>query len=300
LPRAGGQYGGRHYSTPAEAAPRGTARFVTDRRAGRRAPLGQNFLVDRGAAQRIVEALDPAPGSAVLEIGPGRGALTQPLVERAGRIAAIELDDRLAQLLRRRFGPDRLMLVTADVLGVELGCVGPWLGWPARTPLLVAGNLPYGISKPVARKLVDERPSVERAVLMFQKEVAERLTAAPGGRAYAPLTVLVTLGYAVTRLFDLPPKAFRPAPAVRSTVTRWIRRSPALLDSSLEPQLLRCLAASFARRRQTLHNNLRAALGSAAASARVLEAAGLDPGRRAESLSPEEFLVLARVWPQPL
>ena len=265
-----------------------------------RARLGQHFLVDRGALRRIVDALEPAAGSPVLEIGPGRGALTQPLVERAGRIAAIELDARLAQQLRERFPPEQLALVTASVLEVDLAAVAPLLGWPPRTPLLVAGNLPYGISKPVARKLVDERAAVERAVLMFQKEVADRLCASPGERAYAPLTVLVTLAYAVTRVIELPPRAFRPAPAVHSTVTRWIPRSPSLLDPSLEPRLLAALAASFARRRQTLHNNLRAALGSAAASASVLEAAGLEPGRRAESVAPEGFLALARGWPAPL
>ena len=265
-----------------------------------RAPLGQHFLVDRGALARIVDALEPSPSSAVLEIGPGRGALTEPLIERAGRIAAIELDARLAERLRRRLPPERLVLVEANVLDIELATVAPLLGLPPHTPLRVAGNLPYGISKPVARKLVDERASVERAVLMFQKEVADRLCAAPGERAYAPLTVLVSLVYDVARLFDLPSRAFRPAPAVRSTVTRWIPRDPSLLDPALEPRLVACLAASFARRRQTLHNNLRAALGSAAASASVLDAAGLAPGQRAESVAPEGFLALARVWPAPL
>ena len=250
--------------------------------------------------RRIVEALEPTTGAPLLEIGPGRGVLTEPLVERAGRIAAIELDARLAESLRRRFPPERLALVEGDVLDVELAAVGPWLGLPARTPLLVAGNLPYGISKPVARKLVDERASIERAVLMFQKEVADRLCAVPGQRAYAPLTVLVTLAYAVTPLFELPPRAFRPPPAVRSTVTRWLPRSPSLLDPLLEARLAACLAASFARRRQTLHNNLRAALGSPAASASLIEAAGLAPGQRAETVAPEGFLALARVWPAPL
>jgi len=263
----------------------------------RRPPLGQNFLVDRGAAERVVEALGASVGAPVLEIGPGRGALTGALIARAGRICGVELDARLADALRQRFSEAQLVLVREDVLRVELAQAGPWLGWPPRTPLFVAGNLPYGISKPVARKLVDERECVARAVLMFQKEVADRLTAAPGQRAYAALTVLVSLTYEVLRLFDLPPTAFRPRPRVRSTVTRWMRRSPPPLDPSLEPRLLACLAASFGRRRQTLHNNLRAKLGSAAESARVLEAAGLDGSLRAECVPPDGFLALARAWP---
>jgi 16S rRNA (adenine1518-N6/adenine1519-N6)-dimethyltransferase len=266
----------------------------------RRARLGQHFLVDRGAAERIVDALGPGAGDALLEIGPGRGALTGVLVARAGRVLAVELDPRLAEDLRRRFSDDELVIVREDILRFELARAAPWLGLAPGTPLLVAGNLPYGISKPVARKLVAERSSVSRAVLMFQREVAERLTASPGQRAYAPLTVLVSLSYHVLRLFELPPAAFRPRPSVRSTVTLWRARAPTLLDPPLESRLVRCLAASFRRRRQTLHNNLRAQLGSAAASARILESAGLDGALRAESVPPAGFLALARVWPRAL
>jgi len=225
------------------------------RRRPRRPPLGQNFLIDRGAVRRIVEALAPSAADPVLEIGPGRGALTGALLERARRVLAIELDRGLADALRRRFPEERLLLVHEDFLNVDLARAASWLGRPAGTPLLVAGNLPYGISKPVARKLVTERGCVSRAVLMFQREVADRLTAEPGERAYAPLTVLVSLCFVVERLFDLPPAAFRPRPAIRSTVTRWTLRDPSLLDAALESRLSRCLAASFRRRRQTLHNN---------------------------------------------
>lgn len=263
----------------------------------RRPALGQNFLVDRAAAERIVDALGAEAGASVLEIGPGRGVLTGPLIARAGRVCAVELDERLAEALRRRFGEDELVLLCQDVLRFELARAGPCLGRPAGTPLLVAANLPYGISKPVARKLVAERASVARAVLMFQKEVADRLTAAPGQRAYAPLTVLVRLTFAVERLFELSPAAFRPRPLVRSTVTRWTLRAPPALDPALEPRLVTALGASFARRRQTLRNNLRAHLGSAEASERVLESAGLDGSLRAECITPEGFLALARAWP---
>lgn len=263
-----------------------------------RRELGQNFLVDRHSIERIVEALDPRGGEPILEIGPGRGALTGVLVQRVERMAAVERDRALADALQREYPSDRLTVIENDVLKVDLASVAPSLGHPATTRLVVVGNLPYNISKPIAMKLIRERRTIDRAVLMFQKEVADRLTAVPGTKAYGPLTVLTALTYCIERLFDLRPGAFRPRPKIDSTVTRWHTREMPAFDESREDALLACLAASFKRRRQTLRNNLRHALGSPALAEEILLGANLDPSLRAEAIPPEGFVRLAELWPQ--
>lgn len=261
-----------------------------------RRELGQNFLIDRTSIGRIVDALDPRSGEPLLEIGPGRGALTSLLVERVDRVAVVERDPELAEVLRRDHSADRLVVIEDDVLKVDLSSIAPALGHPTTTRLVVVGNLPYYISKPIAMKLIRERRAIDRAVLMFQKEVADRLTAVPGTKAYGPLTVLAALNYCVEPLFDLAPGAFRPRPRVHSTVTRWHTREVAGLDSQQEQALEHCLRATFARRRQTLRNNLRHALGSTERAEEMLRAAGLDPSARAEVVPPEGFVRLARLW----
>jgi len=262
-----------------------------------RRDLGQNFLVDRRSIGRIVEALDPRPGEPVLEIGPGRGALTGVLVARLDRMAAVERDGALADALRRDHPPDKLLVIEDDVLRVDLASIAPALEHPLSTRLVVVGNLPYNISKPIAMKLIRERRSIDRAVLMFQKEVADRLTAVPGTKAYGPLTVLAGLTYCIEPLFDLRPGAFRPRPKVDSTVTRWHTREMPGFDEKHEAALLACLAACFGRRRQTLRNNLRGALGSADQAEALLHAADLDASLRAEAVPPAGFVRLAERWP---
>jgi 16S rRNA (adenine1518-N6/adenine1519-N6)-dimethyltransferase len=259
---------------------------MPQRRASRQ--LGQNFLVNRAAAGRIVQALAPRPGERVLEIGPGRGALTAALIEAAGRISAVEIDDRLCTALERRFGSECLLLYRQDILKFDLSTLGG--------DLVIAGNLPYSISKPIVMKLIGQRQEVGRAALMFQKEVADRLTAEVGSAAYCPLTVLTGQTYEVKKLFNLPPSSFRPQPRVTSTVTSWRPRSDMELDPALEQALRSCLTASFARRRQTLRNNLRAALGSASAADDLIGAAGLDGALRAERIAPAGFISLAKLW----
>ena len=242
-----------------------------------------------------MDALEVAPGDLVVEIGPGRGALTAELARRGVRVAAIELDRQLAHELRERFDETRVRVVDGDVLAHDLAHVARAFGRGSPADLVVVSNLPYSVSKPVAQKMVAERASIARAVLMFQREVAERVRATSGSRAYGPLSVLCGEAFAIERLFDVSPRAFRPAPAVSSTVTRWIRRTgDAALDPALEPALRRALAACFARRRQTLRNNVRAALGSDGRATSVLEAAELDPALRAEQVDPAAFLRLAR------
>jgi 16S rRNA (adenine1518-N6/adenine1519-N6)-dimethyltransferase len=256
--------------------------------------FGQNFLVDGSAVRRVGAALAPLASENVLEIGPGRGALTDLLLALAPRITAIEIDRDLCAHLRSRYPEDRLRLIEQDVLDVSLS------GLAAPAPLVIAGNLPYNISKPVAMKLVVERKAVSRAVLMFQREVAQRLTAAPGTGAYGPLTVLAGRAFRIERLFDLSPGAFQPSPKVVSTVTRWTPLEDDVLPEPLVAPLKAVLRAAFARRRQTLQKNLRIALnGNESAARSLLAQAGLDGRLRAEAVPPEGFIELARLWPGP-
>jgi 16S rRNA (adenine1518-N6/adenine1519-N6)-dimethyltransferase len=257
--------------------------------------LGQHFLQDRGAVRRIVEALAPAAGEPVLEIGPGRGALTEDLLSAAGRLAAVEVDEHLAADLDARLGQRGLLVLRSDVLRVPLREVLQRLGAPPKARLAIAGNLPYNISHPIAEKLVRERDAVGRAVLTFQREVAERLTSGPGSRDYGPLGILAGTAFRIRTLFDLPPGAFRPVPQVVSSVTSWVRREESL-DTDLESALRSCLSACFARRRRTLRNNLRAVARDAAAVDRWLEGLGIDGGARAEALPAASFLRMAEHW----
>jgi len=258
--------------------------------------FGQHYLIDKRAPGRIVRALGIGEDEPVLEIGPGRGALTVPLIQAAGRIIAVEVDRDLAASLRDRFDETRLHLVVGDVLRLDLGELLAGAGFPDGG-LLVTGNLPYYISKPIVQQLLRERDRVERAVLMFQREVAQRLTASPGGRSFGPLTVLASLCFEIETLFHLPPRAFAPPPKVESTVTRWRRRHDFLLDEDLERRLRKVLAVCFAQRRRTLRNNLKAALKHDSAVNELLETTGLDGSLRAEALSPGDFLRLAGDYP---
>ena len=258
--------------------------------------FGQNFLADEGAAARIVARLAPRPGEAVLEIGPGRGAITRRLIDSGARVAAIEIDRDLVGQLRTTFAA-ALHVVEGDVLDQSFAAIAGALGVAGSAGLAVVGNLPYYVSKPIALKLVAERAVVSRAVLMFQREVAARLTARPGSKDYSPLTVLCGLAFHIERAFDVPPGAFRPAPKVVSTVTSWTRKPDAELSEAWEPALRACLTAAFAQRRKTLLANVRAALqGDEPAAIARLAAAGLDPSARAETIPPEGFVRLARAW----
>jgi len=275
-------------SPPSSGSPRPRRRF------------GQSFLVDRGIARRIVEAVVAEREEVVVEIGPGRGALTAGLLDRFERIAAVEVDRDLAASLRERFDASRLVLVEQDVLRTRLAQVAGRVSGVSDPRVVVVSNLPYNISKPFANKLTIERDSIASAVLMFQREVAERITASPGTRAYGPLSVMAGRTYRIETLFNVPPAAFRPRPKVVSTVTRWHARTGPGLDARTERSLRATLGACFARRRQTLLRNLRAALPGGNSQARdLLALCDIDPGLRAEALSPDDFMRLAERWPGP-
>jgi 16S rRNA (adenine1518-N6/adenine1519-N6)-dimethyltransferase len=209
-----------------------------------RQKLGQHFLTSGSLLERIAAAACPSPTELVIEIGPGRGALTAKLLERARRVVAIELDGELAQYLRARFSSEpRLEIVQADVLATDLS---RWQGAP------IAGNLPYYITSPILRRALPLRPP--RAVFLMQEEVARRLIASPGSRDYGFLTVQTALFAHAKRLFGVKPSAFQPPPKVDSAVV--LLEPRAALDVADPEGFLRFAALCFAHKRKTLRNNL--------------------------------------------
>ena len=242
--------------------------------------FGQNFLVDAHYVARIVGAIDPRPGDNIVEIGPGLGALTTALVHGANRIAAVEIDRDLAARLRERFAPDRLTLHEADALTFGFAALGPGLR--------VVGNLPYNISSPLLFHLVTHESLLRDVHVMLQREVVARMTAQPATADYGRLTVMLQSRFAITRLFTVPPGAFRPAPAVESAVARLVPLRddrPRIVDEAL---FARIVAAAFGQRRKTLRNALRGIADDA-----LMRDADIDPALRGETLRVADFARLA-------
>ena len=258
--------------------------------------LGQNFLVDESVIGRIVQAVAARADETILEIGPGRGALTARLIERAGRVVAVEFDRDLVHGLRERFGGrENFELVEGDALAVDFcALVAP--GGRAR----VVANLPYYISTAILQRLIEQRRCLSELVLMLQREVVERITAPPGGSERGFLSVLVEAYCEAEKLFDVAPGAFRPAPKIWSTVVRLRVRSRIPVEVEDEALLWQLASAGFAQRRKTIFNNLRAA--SPALRSRIeqsgganaaLATASIEPQRRAETLTLHEWARLA-------
>ncbi|MDP3000499.1 MAG: 16S rRNA (adenine(1518)-N(6)/adenine(1519)-N(6))-dimethyltransferase RsmA [Bryobacterales bacterium] len=244
--------------------------------------LGQHFLKNQSILERIAGAVCPDLEPTVIEIGPGRGALTGHLLPRAGRVVAVEVDRALADVLRARFGGDSsLEIVIANVLETDLAQWGP---------AVVAGNLPYYITSPIVEKVLSLGPSLRRAVFLVQHEVAERLAAGPGSRDYGLLSVRTQLLARVEILFAVPSAAFQPAPKVDSAVVRLTpqdRTGELGLDDA--ERFLAFAGLCFTQKRKTLRNNLAGTYGREALDA--LPEAGL----RAEQLSVERLAALYRV-----
>jgi 16S rRNA (adenine1518-N6/adenine1519-N6)-dimethyltransferase len=265
----------------------------------RRRALGQHFLVDPGVTARIVEAVGATAADLVCEIGAGPGALTRALAAQAGRLVALEIDpalrDRLAAAAERWPGAARVEIRQADARSFryeELRALRPD---PAGRVLIV-GNLPYSVSKPILERLHATHASLDVAVLMLQREVADRLAASPGSRAYGALSVFWQCWAEVARLLIVPPVAFRPPPAVESAVIRTTFQPVARVPLDDEAGFTRLVRAAFGQRRKTLANALRGGgLGSAPYIASILDRAAIDGGRRAETLTLEEFARLASV-----
>jgi 16S rRNA (adenine1518-N6/adenine1519-N6)-dimethyltransferase len=242
----------------------------------------QHFLVNRGVRQRIVDLATLSPSDRVLEIGPGHGALTSLLLERAGGVWAIEIDPTLVGELRERFGNQpHLHLIQQDALRVAFDEL------PA--PFKVIANLPYAIASPLLIRLLEARRSIPLMVLMLQREVAERLVAKPGNRRYGFLSVVVQLSAEVRLEFTVSPGSFHPPPKVDSAVitVKPLEESVVSLDD--EAAFLRLVRLGFAHRRKTLRNNFGRAHLTPAQCDALLRGAGIDPGRRPETLGLDEW-----------
>jgi 16S rRNA (adenine1518-N6/adenine1519-N6)-dimethyltransferase len=251
--------------------------------------LGQNFLADIQAAHRITAALGEITGRTVVEIGPGKGAITGALAAKAGHVVAVELDRELAAGLREHFDAARVTVVEDDVLRFDFAAEAAKAG----SPLRVAGNLPYAITSPILLKLAVSHAALDSAVLMVQREVAERITATPGTRDYGLLSLTMQMHGPVEQLFTLPPSAFSPPPKVHSTVFRW-RFAPRFAELGVaEAEFLRFLRQVFAQKRKTLANNLRAAGMAPEAVTGALAHAGINLLARAEAVPVE---ALAGLW----
>ena len=264
--------------------PRGRGAFPPTRKS-----LGQHFLTDRRILARIADALHLTGGETVLEIGPGRGALTDLLAERAGRLIAIEYDRALAELLRQRYARRNNVLVAeADVLTVSLGEL-------AAGPYVLVGNVPYYITTPILFHALTP-PRAERAVYLVQREVADRLGAAAGTKEYGGLTVNVAAVARAETLFRVPAGAFSPPPKVESAVVRITPLATPLATPDEERPLRTLVQNAFGMRRKQMRRVVRSlyALNAPAADA-MLAAAQIDPEVRPETLSPEQFVGLLRV-----
>ena len=271
-PRKRGPSAGR--SKPLDSRSRGNDRHVARKR------FGQHFLVDRHYIERIVAAVDPRLGDNLVEIGPGLGALTRPLLERAGRLAVIEIDRDLAAKLSAELPQDRLALRVADALDFDFASLG--------SDLRVIGNLPYYISSPLLFHLAQFDANIRDVTVMLQKEVVDRMVARPSTPDYGRLSITLQVRFRIERLFDVPPGAFRPPPKVHSAVARLTplhEDRPRLHDESLFAAIV---AAAFGQRRKTLRNALKTFASEAA-----LESAGIDPAARGETLAVGDFVRLA-------
>jgi 16S rRNA (adenine1518-N6/adenine1519-N6)-dimethyltransferase len=246
--------------------------------------FGQHFLHDRGVIGRIVDAIAPLPGQRVVEIGPGRGAMTWSLLERAKSLDAIEIDRDLAQALRDDPRANKgLKLHVENVLTtdfVQLRAEGP--------PLRIVGNLPYNISTPLLFRLLNQRTAVADMHFMLQKEVVERMAAPAGGKEYGRLTVMLAAYATVTRLFDVGPGAFQPPPKVWSAIARLVPSAEPRFPIGSDSVLRTIVTAAFSHRRKTLRNGLKGLLSS-----EDIEACGIDPSLRPETLQPAQFGRLA-------
>jgi len=280
-------------------SPRRNARAIESRRSparGKTRALGQHFLRDADIARRIVDVIAPTARDVTVEIGPGRGALTNLLAACSGRLIGLEVDPVLAARLSEAFAASlNVRILEADARSYDYTALRG-LVHESGGRVLAVGNLPYSVAKPILMALVEAGSSIDEMALMLQREVAERIAAAPGTRVYGSLSVLTQVACDVRLALSVPPGAFTPPPQVDSAVAH-LRTLDVPPVSIAEPERFRRLVrAAFGQRRKNLANALGAGLGLGAERARsAITAAGIDPGRRAETLSLAEFARLADV-----
>jgi 16S rRNA (adenine1518-N6/adenine1519-N6)-dimethyltransferase len=245
--------------------------------------FGQHFLHDQGVIRGIVAAIAPRDGEMLVEIGPGLGAITEPLLKAAGTLDAIEIDRDAIRHLRETFGSASLRIHEGDALQFNFASLAP-----AGTRLRMVGNLPYNISTPLLFHLIAQRDCVHDMHFMLQKEVVDRMAAGAGDDAYGRLSVMLAPWVAVQPLFDIGPGSFRPPPRVESTFVRLTPHGEPPFTIVDQRNFSRVVAAAFSQRRKTLRNSLKQLL-----SGEQIEQAGIDPGARAEVISPAGFAALA-------
>jgi 16S rRNA (adenine1518-N6/adenine1519-N6)-dimethyltransferase len=252
--------------------------------------LGQNFLVHQGTIETIVSISGIQPGDRVVELGAGLGAMTRELSKKASKVVGLEIDERLIKWVReKRPLPGNVELRHSDILRVSFKGLAEEMGGPLK----IIGNLPYNISSQVLFKLIEECNHINRAILMLQKEVAERLVSRPGSKAYGILSVVTGYCAEVTKLMDIPPGLFRPRPKVTSTLVQLEFREPVIVatDFAFFKSIVR---QAFQKRRKKVINALKGlASFSQDEILHALEVCGIDPGYRAEVLSIENFVTLS-------
>ena len=269
-------------------------KLTTPRRSGghqAKKRFGQHFLHERGVIDKILAAIDPRPGERIVEIGPGLGALTVPLLERCGRIDAVELDrDVIPALTAACAGKGELTVHHADALAFDFSALAAAGGGPLR----VVGNLPYNVSTPLLFHLLAQRAAIRDMHFMLQKEVVERMAAAPGSDAYGRLTVMLAAYTRVEKLFRVGPGAFRPPPKVDSAVVRLVPYATPPFPLPDPQRFAALVTAAFTKRRKTLRNAVKGLVDEDA-----MRAAGVDPQARPETLAAADFAKLLDASSQP-
>ncbi len=242
--------------------------------------FGQHFLRDPDIIAAIIHAIRPQHTDNMVEIGPGLGALTRPLLAHLDHLHVVELDRDIITRLAREHVPERVSIHAGDALAFDFASLGE--------KLRIVGNLPYNISTPLLFHLAEFAPHIADMHFMLQKEVVERMTASPGTHDFGRLTVMLQYRFDMEALFDVPPDAFDPPPKVNSAIVRMLPRAPDMMAAASIELLGKVVASAFSQRRKTLRNTLGGML-----SAAEFEQMGIDPGRRAETLAVEDFVCIA-------
>lgn len=254
--------------------------------------LGQHFLTDARIVRLIVQAVDPQPDDRLVEIGPGQGAITFPLLDAHGRLTVIEFDrDLIFPLTEAAHAHGTLRVIHRDVLQVDFTALA---SDDEARPIRLVGNLPYNLSSPILFHALDHAAAIRDMHFMLQKEVVDRMAADPGSKVYGRLSVMLQAYCTVTALFDVAPGAFRPPPKVDSSVVRLVPRDPGTIGIDQPRRFADIVRAAFGQRRKTLRNALKGVVEPA-----DIAACGIDPGTRAERLAVDDFKRLAQASPAP-
>ena len=254
--------------------------------------FGQNFLSDPNIIRKIVDAIRPQPGELLVEIGPGLGAMTAPLIERLGHLHVVEIDRDLIARLHERYTPEQITVHAGDALKFDFSSLTAMpdgsLNADSEPALRIVGNLPYNISTPILFHLAEFADQVKDMTFMLQKEVVMRMVAEPGTEEYGRLSVMLQYRFRMGRMFDVPPGAFRPAPKVMSSIVRMAPLPKGQLGAKDTVLFGQIVTAAFGQRRKTLKNTLRSFMTDS-----DFEALGIDAGLRGERLSLEQFVAIA-------